>query len=470
MHAQMMALRRTVSGFVCRQYSQNRSPFTKTWQALSGGIKKEDGLNLPIRNPEHADVVVIGGGVVGSSVSYWLKKRAGKGINVVVLEKDPTYSCASTVLSAGGMRQQFSLPENILLSQYSVDFLREVKTHLGPDVDVQFVPHGYLVLASENGAEELEKNVQLQRELGVKNELLTPEKLKARYPWMNTENIKLACIGSETEGWFDPWALLRGFKQKAVELGATFVKGEVVGFEFEGHRDMLMEGVKDGTYQKLYKVIYKTDDGEIHNIQFAMCVLAAGAQSGRLARMANIGTGPGLLNIPLPIEPRKRCVYCFESRDEKGPGLNTPMIMDMTGTWVRKEGLGNSFICGRSPSSDCDETCDNLDVDHEYFNTDIWPVLANRIPSFESLKVKSSWAGHYEYNTYDENGIIGAHPYFSNLFIASGFSGHGLQQSPAVGRAIAELILDAGFKTIDLTRFGFDRLFTDMPLLESNIY
>lgn len=188
--------------------------------------------------------------------------------------------------------------------------------------------------------------------------------------------------------------------------------------------------------------------------------------------MANIGTGKGLLKLPLPIEPRKRYVYVFKCDENKyaGADLNTPLVIDPTGVYFRREGLTGNYICGRSPDCiDKEPSCDNLDVDYEYFDTDIWPHLAHRVPKFEAVKVLSAWAGFYEYNKYDENGIIGMHPAYHNLYIASGFSGHGIQQSPAVGRAISELIIDGGFFEIDLERLGFDRLFVDQPMYENCI-
>lgn len=185
--------------------------------------------------------------------------------------------------------------------------------------------------------------------------------------------------------------------------------------------------------------------------------------------MAGIGKGEGLLSIPLPVEPRKRYVYVINSQGYNAPGLCTPLTIDPDGTYFRRDGLGGNYLCGRSPATDQEPTVDNLDVDHEYFETDVWPTIAKRCTAFESAKVVNSWAGFYEYNMFDENGIIGFHPYYSNMVIATGFSGHGIQQTPAVGRAITELITDGRFRTIDLTRLSFDRIIVDRPMLESNI-
>lgn len=355
------------------------------------------------------------------------------------------------------------------MSLYGADFIRNIKEHLGDDVNVNFTPHGYLMLATEEGAENLQKNSILQNQLGAKNEILTADQLKRKFPWINTEGIAMGCHGLEKEGWFDPWSLLCGFKNRAIEYGAHYVQGEAVGFDFKHQEDIIMEGLAPGTYKGLDKVQVKMANGEIRTIKFAICVMAAGAQSGKLARLANIGTGKGLLSIPLPVEPRKRYVYVYKCDKDNGPGLNTPLTIDPNGTYFRRDGLGGNFIAGRSPAYENEPSVDNLDVDYEYFDSDVWPTLAHRVPSFEGIKVCNGWAGFYEQNTFDENGIIGPHPYYNNLYIATGFSGHGIQQTPAVGRAIAELIIDGCFREVDLSRLSFDRILVQQPMYEVNI-
>ncbi|KYN17919.1 FAD-dependent oxidoreductase domain-containing protein 1 [Trachymyrmex cornetzi] len=394
--------------------------------------------------PSTCDVLIIGGGAIGSSIAYWLKQKVYREeFSVVVVEKDPTYTKASTTLSVGGLRQQFSLEENIHMSLYGAEFLRNINEHLSipgePAIDVNFHPYGYLILATEAGAETLVQNSKLQNSLGAKNVVLTKEKLKYMFPWINTDGIAVGCLGLEKEGWFDPWSLLCAFKKKASYLGAQYVNAEI-----------------------------KTNDGETRTIKFALAIIAAGAFSGDVAELADIGTGENLLSVPLPVVPRKRYVYCFHCPD--GPGLNTPLTIDPSGTYFRRDGLGGNFIGGKSPEPDEEPSVQNLDVDHEFFDNKVWPSLAHRVPAFENLKVKSSWAGYYEYNTFDENGIIGQHPYHLNVFLATGFSGHGIQKAPAVGRAISELILHNRFVTIDLSKLSFDRFLTSEPMREANVF
>lgn len=347
--------------------------------------------------------------------------------------------------------------------------MRTIKEYLGDHVNVNFMPYGYLFLASEEGAQQLQENSILQNRLGAKNITLTPNRLKERFPWLNTDGIALGCFGLENEGWFDPWSLLMGFKHKAQHLGVEYVDGEVINFEFQHRQDMHVAGVAEGTYEGTNHLIVKCHDGEVRRMTFATCIIAAGAQSGNVARLARIGTGPGILSVPLPVEPRKRYVYSIKTQGENAPGLNTPLTIDPSQTYFRRDGLAGNFLVGRSPDADCEPNCDNLDVDYDYFQDTIWPKIANRVPAFESAKVCSAWSGFYEYNTFDENGIVGPHPYHVNMYIATGFSGHGIQQAPAVGRAVSEMILDGGFSTIDLTRLGYDRLIVNEPMRESNI-
>lgn len=418
------------------------NPVSRTMKILGNDMKKIKNFILPKKDaPEdvdnyleryrredfqsHCDVLIIGGGGVGSSIAYWLKKRARTGLNVVVVEKDPTYQQASTCLSVGGLRQQFSIVENIQMSLYGADFMRNIKEHLGDDVAVNFTPYGYLMLASEQGAEQLMENSRLQNTLGARNEILTAAKLKERFPWINTEGIALGCHGLEKEGWFDPWALLSGFKKRAIEYGAHYTEAELVGFEFSKQQDILVEGVNPGEYEGLEKAYLKMKNGEIRDVKFSIVIIATGAQSGKVAKLARIGTGKGMLSIPLPVEPRKRFVYVFQCQNDSGPGINTPLTIDPTGTYFRRDGLGGNYLGGKSPLPSEEPPVDNLDVDYNYFDSNVWPNLAKLVPDFEAVKVKSAWAGFYEYNTFDENGIIGPHPYYNNLYIATGFSGHG---------------------------------------------
>lgn len=456
-----------------KRQQDSRSPPRKTYDLLKDEFaryRRGQFKPTPPKIPRHVDYAIIGGGIIGSSVAYSLKNRAPDSFEVMVAERDPTYTRSSTTLSVGGIRQQFSLPENIQMSMYSAEFLRNFKQHLSvldeDPPDIQFQPHGYLFLASEAGADQMIKNHKTQRELGAKVELMSARQLSAKFPWLNTDGIALGSYGVENEGWFDPWALLSAFRRKASSLGAKYVDGEVIGFEFhlEPETAFFPGTERRATTNYMY---LKDKDGEVHIIEFAFLIVCAGPYSNDVAKMLRIGSGPDFLQTPLPIVPRKRYVYCF--RCENGPGLDLPLVIDPTGAYARREGLGGCYIAGRSPSESEEPDNSNLEVDYNFFDSSVWPVIANRIPAFESIKVSSAWAGYYDYNTFDQNALIGRHPYYNNVYFATGFSGHGIQMAPAVGRAMMELLLDGWFITIDMSRFRIERVITDEPIFERNI-
>ncbi|XP_075958444.1 FAD-dependent oxidoreductase domain-containing protein 1 isoform X1 [Anarhichas minor] len=417
--------------------------------------------NLP---PERADIVIVGGGVVGWSIAYWLKQkeRVRGGVKVLVVEKDLTYSQASTVLSAGGIRQQFSLPENIHLSLASADFMRNINEHLGvlneDPVDLQFNQSGYLFLASEEVAHIMEENYSTQRNAGAKVSLLSPTQLKEKFPWMNTDGVVLASHGLENEGWFDPWTLLNAFRRKALSMGVIQCCGEVTDLKYTTSRILSADGDEMDLRRIGSVKVQMPNSLEYQPVECAIVVNAAGASSARL---------PEMLGIPLPVEPRKRYVYVVHCPD--GPGLDTPFLVDYSGVYFRREGLGGNYITGMSPEEGEEPDTSNLEVDHQFFEDKVWPRLASRVPAFEKLKVTSAWAGFYDYNTLDQNGIIGMHPLINNMYFATGFSGHGLQHSPAVGRSVAELILDGDFTTLNLSGLSFRRVLAQEPMLERNI-
>ncbi|NWH68893.1 FXRD1 protein, partial [Geococcyx californianus] len=310
------------------------------------------GLPPGPRPPEEADVVVVGGGVVGWSVAFWLKALENQrhGMKVLVVERDPTYSRASTVLSVGGIRQQFSLPENIQMSRFSASFLRNINEHLGipnePRIDIQFQPSGYLFLACPERAEGLEAAVRVQREEGAQVALLSPAQLKAKFPWIHTEDVAVASYGLQDEGWFDPWTLLQAFRHKAMSLGVQSCAGEVRGEEWvAGSRGTPVRSPPQPRPPKIPRV-HMQDSREYQPIACAIVVNAAGAWAGELLATAGL---PGRLgHPPLPIQPRKRYVFSWHCPD--GPGFSCPFLVDTTGAYFRRDGIAGNYLGGMSPS------------------------------------------------------------------------------------------------------------------------
>lgn len=388
-------------------------------------------------------IVIVGGGAIGSAIAYFLTLQQ-PGVPVLVIERDPSYAQASSALSASSIRQQFSTAINIALSQFGIGFLRNLKTELavGNDQpDIGLVEDGYLYLATQAGEAVLRDNHALQRAHDVDVALLDSEALKARFPWLNVDDIVLGSLGLSAEGWFDGYLLMQSLKAKAVSQGVKYLRAEAVGVVHSRHDGVAhVEALllADGT-----------------RIACRAMVNAAGAWAKPVA---------GWLDIDLPVHGKRRTVFNLSS-PAKLP--QCPLLIDPSGIWLRPEGHG--FIAGFCPEEGNDGNDIPLDVEHDAFENFVWPTLAERIPGFEALRVESAWAGYYEMNLFDHNAIIGLHPSCDNAYFANGFSGHGLQQSPAAGRAIAELVLTGRYQTLDVSPLGWERLLRNEPLLEKCI-
>ncbi|MCW3475314.1 NAD(P)/FAD-dependent oxidoreductase [Limobrevibacterium gyesilva] len=386
-------------------------------------------------------IVIVGGGAIGSSIAYHLAVHPRFRGSVTVVERDPTYSMASSSLSASSIREQFSTPLNIAMSQFGLAFLRNAADALAVEGDrpqLGLRLPGYLFLASEAGMAVLRANHEVQKAAGADVALLEPAALKARFPWLSTDGVVAGSLGLSREGWFDGPALLQAFRRKARSLGVTYVAQDAAGFEQAGGR---VTGVR-------------LPDGTV--LACDLAVNAAGPWSARVA---------SFLGIDLPVRARKRMVFVIACPD-KLP--DCPLLIDPTGIWLRPEGAG--FICGRSPGDGEDDPDEPpLEVDETMFHERIWPVLAERVPALERLKITGSWAGYYELNLFDHNGVVGPHPATPNVIFATGFSGHGMQHSPAVGRGVAELIADGSFTTLDLSPLALSRLVEGRKLVERNI-
>jgi len=390
---------------------------------------------------ETFDVVIVGGAVVGSAAATFLMRELGAGARVLVLERDPTYAFSATTRSLASIRHQFSTPENIRMSLFGTRFLREAREHLALDdgaaPDLAFREGGYLFLASPAGLPVLEANVRTQRAEGAEVAQLDAAALAARFPWLAVDDLAGGSLGLAGEGWLDGYALLHALKAKAQALGARYRTATASAFE-----------VDSGALQAV-----RLADGT--RIACGHAVNAAGTGARSLAATAG---------IELPVKARKRCVFAFRSPAAL-PGC--PLVIDPSGLYFRPEGEG--FLCGIAPPEHEDPDADDFDVPLEWFEERLWPLLARRVPGFEAVRLASAWAGHYDVNLLDHNVILGAHPQVARLWFANGFSGHGLQQAPAVGRALAELIGRGRFATLDLSALGWGRVIAGRPLRELNV-
>jgi sarcosine oxidase len=391
---------------------------------------------------QSADVVIVGGAIVGSAVATFLALRPDWDGRVVVVERDPTYRTSSTTLSAASIRLQFSTPLNIEISRFGISLIKDLGRWLAvpgaPPPEIDFIEGGYLFLATPMGMPVLEASHAVQRAHGVNVALLDPGELRRRFPWMAVDDVAGGSLGLSDEGWFDAHALLQAFRRRARALGVTYLAGEVVGVERDAST---VRGVH-------------LADGR--SIESGAVVNAAGPRAAEVAAMAG---------LDLPVRPRKRIVYHFDCRARLGPA---PLTINPGGVYFRPE--GTAWIAGYSPrDGDPDPDTLDLEVDRTPFETVVWPELARRVPAFASLRLLDAWAGHYEVNTLDHNAVIGPHPEVPGFIFANGFSGHGLQQAPAVGRGLAEWIATGGYETLDLSPLGYGRILRNEPVRELNV-
>ena len=385
-------------------------------------------------------VVIVGGGVIGSAVAYFLR-ASDPSVQVTVIERDPTYARSSSALSAASIRQQFSTPLSVQMSLYGIAFLRSIGERLevdGVQPSIDLHEGGYLFLATAAGVATLRENHALQTRLGADISLLDSQRLRERFAWMNTDDLAAGAFGESGEGWFDGYGLVQAFRKKAQALGARYVAADVVGLKRDGRT--VTHAV--------------TSNGESHACD--TLVNAAGAWSRTIAQM---------LGIDIPVHARRRSIFNVSSPARLSA---CPLVIDPSGVYFRPE--GRTYICGTSPSADNDPDDLPLDeVDHALFDDVIWPTLAHRVPAFEALRVENCWSGYYEYNVLDQNAIIGYHPDIENCIFANGFSGHGLQQGPATGRGVSELILHGRYTTLDLSSLGWQRVLDNQPIVEKNV-
>lgn len=378
-------------------------------------------------------VVIIGGGVIGSAVAYHLALMPAFSGMVTVVERDPGFVRASSALSASSIRVQFSTPVNIALSQFGLSFIQNAAVDLavegsGPVLGLR--QPGYLYAIAPSGLATLAVNHAVQRAAGADVVVLSPAELRARFDWLATDGIAAGALGLAGEGWFNGPALHMALRAKARSLGVAHVTGEAVGVS---GRDVVLAC---GTHLP------------------ADCIVnAAGGWAARVAAW---------VGVELAIRPRRRMVFNFACRSAL-PGF--PLLIDPTGIWVRPEGAG--YICGFSPGADEDDPDEPaLEIDEAVFHDRIWPVLAARVPAFEALRLTGGWAGFYDMHLFDHNGVVGAVAPAPHMIHAAGFSGHGMQHAPGIGRGVAELIAYGGFRSLDLSPLATDRLLRRAPLLE----
>ena len=390
------------------------------------------------------DVVIIGGAIMGSSTAWFLTDNPDFNGSVLVVELDPSYEYCSTAHTNSCIRQQFSNELNVRISQFAADFIKNLPERIGdarvPEQTIQ--NYGYLYLAdTEAFATTLRENQVVQLAAGAETELLSPAEIAARYPFYNVDDVVLGSINRKDEGYWDGGTVFEWWRRSARDRGVEYIQNEVVA-------------------------ITKSDDGsKVESVTLAsgevvfcdQLVNASGPRAARTAAMAG---------IEIPVEPRKRFTWIFTAEHPLDQDL--PLTIDPSGVHMRQDGPA-TYLAGCPADPDPAVAFDDFAMDPDRWLDHVWPTIATRIPQFEAIKVVTEWAGHYAYNTLDQNAIIGPHDQVHNFLFQNGFSGHGLQQSAAMGRGMAEWITYGEFRALDLSPFGYDRIVRGEPLLEKAV-
>lgn len=388
------------------------------------------------------DVIIIGGAMMGSSVAWFLSQNSDFNGSVLVIEKDASYSMCSTAHTNSCIRQQFSTELNIRISQYGADFVRNFQSYMGDDPDIPALPFqtfGYMYLAdNEAFADILRSSQKIQQACGAATKIMTPDAIHDAYPFYNLDDIVLGSHNLVDEGYFDGHSLFDWWKRKARKNGVEYIENEVVAIDVAGDK---VTHVELGTGEQ---------------ISAGYIVNASGPRAVLTARMAG---------LDLPVEPRRRYSFVFDAETRLDRDL--PLTIDPSGVHMRSDGI--YYLAGCPPENDVDVDYDDFEMDHDIWLDKAWPAIATRVPAFEAIKLINSWVGHYAYNKLDQNAIIGAHPERTNFMFVNGFSGHGLQQSPAMGRGMSELITYGEYRALDLSPLGYERVMLNEPLLEKAV-
>jgi glycine/D-amino acid oxidase-like deaminating enzyme len=390
------------------------------------------------------DVVIIGGAIYGSSVAWWLTQMQGFDGRILVIERDPTYEFASTSHTNSCIRQQFSNRLNIQISRFGAEFIKGFRGFMGGDPEVPELAlqsFGYLYLAdTPEFAQTLRESQAIQAAEGAHTRHMTPAQIAAEYPFYQLDDVLAANHNLVDEGYFDGGTMFDWFKRMARRNGVEYIHDEVTA--------MTLNAAGTG----VDSVTLKSGD----TIACGTVVNASGPRAVATAQMAG---------IDLPVRPRKRYTFIFDAANPLDCDL--PLTIDPAGVHMRSE--GKYYMAGCPPDDDPDVAYDDFGFDHGLWQEKVWPTIATRVPAFEQVKVINEWVGHYAYNTFDQNAVIGRHTKVDNFVFANGFSGHGLQQSPAMGRGIAEQIAHGEYRTLDLAPFGYDRIENQQKFMEKAV-
>jgi FAD-dependent oxidoreductase domain-containing protein 1 len=381
------------------------------------------------------DAIIVGGGVMGSSVAYHLL-TIDPDLRVVVVEKDRTFAQASSALSVGNARVQFSLAQNIQISKYTLEFIGHFSDEMevdGERPDLSFKPEGNLFLVDEGSEEAAREALNLQQRMGCAVDWWSIAEIEDRLPLLSVGDHCGGTFGS-LDGHLDGYAFLMGFRRKAASMGAILEDGQVMALS-QGSGAVTGVLLSDG-----------------RRVSAPVVVNCAGAWAAQL--LESVG-------VSLPVVPVQRQVFVVEP--EVKPPAPLPLVSLPSGLYFRSEGE-DRILVGRSFPEDAMGF--RLRWEESRFNDLLWPDLVGMVPGFDRLRFERGWAGLYAVNTLDGNAILGEWPELQGLYLANGFSGHGLQQAPAVGRYLAELILERK-PVLDLSVFSPERILEGRAIEEA---
>ena len=388
------------------------------------------------------DIILIGGAMYGSSIAWWLSRDPAFDGSILLVERDLSFEFAATSHTNSCIRQQFSNTTNIQISQFGAEFVNNFQSYFDHDPRVPDIPiqsFGYMYLANTAAdAENLRQSQVVQAQLGAGTRHMTAAEIQAEYPFYNVDDITAGNHNTANEGYFDGGTIFDWCKRVAQEKGAEYVQNEVVTINRQANR------------------IHSVTLASGETLSCGLLVNCTGPRGAHTARMAG---------IDLPVEPRKRYSFIFDA--EQPLERDLPLTIDPSGVHMRSE--GRYYLAGCPPDDDAPVAYDDFKQDHSIWQEKVWPILAARVPKFEAIKLINSWAGHYDYNTFDQNAIIGPHHEVENFLFANGFSGHGLQQSMAIGRGLAEFITYGAYRSIDLSPFAYKRIAEGNPLVEKAV-
>lgn len=388
--------------------------------------------------PAAADVIIVGGGVVGSSVAYHLRS-ADPALRVLVIERDPAYTLASSARAMGGIRQQFASAVNVQLAQYSIAFYQRFdELTRGQAPPANFRQRGYLFLANASNAEGLERRYRAEIDAGAHVQRVEVATLERMVPDLSTADLLFGIFSSE-DGYANPRAVLAGFRALAAAAGVEYIHGEV-------RQVTRANGA-------VTEVVLDTED----RIRAPAIVNAAGPFAGDVAALAG---------VEVPVAPVRQ--HLFRCELPRPWPYRFPMVVDPTGVHWRHEDQDAGASTDRIivARTKFDEPAGiNFDCDVSRWKHDFWPPLVGRVPALARARLVDGWSGLYEV-TPDHNPVIGEHPDLHGFYLANGFSGHGLMLAPATGRVLAEMITTGRSETIDVSvlspeRFRRGELFED---------